>query len=249
MVYIVQISAPRTLQLYFFENAHFTAVLFRKCTRVHTLQICALVHPVHLVHPHYTLQSHYFLKVHQSAHVTISCTFMHLVHPVLPVQCAPDSHTYFKMHHSAHSASAHLCTLCTQCTQFILRTSEPWFLDGSSKIQSAHVTTCALLCTLCTQCTQCTWYTYFFENAPECTIRRYVYPVHPVHYVHLWAALVHKILFIFCVMCTFVYLLSCFLFRPCTFAFTALQDQNYGELYTFECTPVTGPCDSAIVFC
>jgi hypothetical protein len=28
-------------------------------------------------------------------------------------------------------------------------------------------------------------------------------------------------------------------FGLCTFAFAALQDRNYGELYTFECIPVT----------
>ncbi len=43
----------------------------------------------------------------------------------------------------------------------------------------------------------------------------------------------------FWVSCTFVYFSMCMFWGLCTFAFAALQDQNYGELYTFECTPVT----------
>ena len=52
--------------------------------------------------------------------------------------------------------------------------------------------------------------------------------------------LVHnKILFVHWVLCTFVYLLLCMFLGLCTFAFAALQDWNYGELYKFNCTPVT----------
>ncbi len=97
---------------------------------------------------------------------------------------------------------------------------------------------------MCTQCTLCTWNTYFFKNAPDYTICSYVHFVHPVNYVHLYASLVHKILFMFWVLCTLVYLwclvylLMCVCFEDCA-PLHLLQDRNYGEFYTFDCTPVT----------
>jgi hypothetical protein len=97
-----------------------------------------------------------------------------------------------------------------------------------------------------------------------CTFVHPVHPVHPLHlkYIFFWkctrvhnvqicalcapcALCAHicifgaKIWFMFWVLCTFVYLLMCMFWGLCTFAFAALQDQNYGKLYTFDCTPVT----------
>jgi hypothetical protein len=72
--------------------AHLTAIHFQKCTRVHTLQICALCAPC-ATSPPYVLQSHCSFIVHQT--------------------CVHDQSGMIKVHTLQwHDQSAHFCALC-----------------------------------------------------------------------------------------------------------------------------------------